>query len=131
MSTPKRSEIEKRIQKLSLEADADLLAQSQKKLEQKLDTKKLDDMLFEWNNLYQYYAERNYSSKGDKKDLDISIFMIKNYLYWTEYCQTYMGVYARKGQMMEAEAFDEAFNTLEDTMKEIMKTVRDFDEYEG
>jgi hypothetical protein len=130
VSRTKRSEIEKRIQQLSMEFDKILREQMQQELAQNLDMKKLDEMLSEWHQLYRYYKDRNYSENVIDKDLDISIFMVKNYLYWTEYCEILMYSYESKGQKYIVAAFNEAVSTLEYTMQEIMKTVRDFDDYE-
>ena len=69
MSTLKRNEIEKRIQQLSLEADEDLL--SQKKLERKLDMKKLDDMVLEIDEFVQMVLRHRTTEMKGKTLLEL------------------------------------------------------------
>jgi hypothetical protein len=125
-----RKDIEKKIRELALQLNKDLLAQQQaRQLPQKVNLVVLRKMLDEWSNLAEYYEhniyEKNFESDVDT-DLEMSLFMVNNYLNWTRDLQIFI---SGAENHAETDKLEDALDYLEHSMQKILAAISDKDEF--
>ena len=134
MATENRKFIERRIREISLEIDKKLLAQqTAQQFPQRINMSLLHLMLAEWNKLAKYYEHTNWERNGQeqkKPDLEISVFILQNYLSWVQTLLIFMGGASKRDENQLADELGDALSMLENCMQEIFAACRDEDDLE-
>lgn len=131
MISPERTAIERHIRELSLQLrEAPLREQGQKFTEQ-YDLTLLRAMLDKWRELADYYEHNIYEKNREQDidtDLEMSLFIVGNYLDWMFQFEVYMGTAAQKGDRTEEDELWEYHHELKGHMERILAITADKDD---
>ena len=133
MDKKSRQSIEIEIRKLSDEIRKDITRQQIKEgiIPGVLDLNKVELMIEKWFELEKYYLNRIYYSLDEQADLEMSLFMVSNYLNWHDSLLVALSSASQQGNQERANEIDELIGSLEGAMKEIMKAMWSRDKIEN
>ncbi len=109
MEKKSRQSIEIEIRKLSNEIHKDIIRQQIKEgiIPGVLDLNKVELMIEKWFELEKYYLNSIYYSPDEQADLEMSLFMVSNYLNWHESLLVALSSASRQDNQERANEIDE------------------------
>jgi len=126
-----RDRIEFDIRKISHQLNKDIVKQQkQGTIPGKVDLSMLEAMVDKWDELATYYERNIYdrTSDGDA-DLDISLFIIKNYLSWQDDLPREIYNARQSNNENRAGDLEDFRDLLEHSINRIFKAIRVIDEF--
>jgi hypothetical protein len=95
-----------------------------------VDTELLEAMINQWSKLRQYY-EYSVDDQSDnhEPDLEMSLYMIANYLSWRDSVSSMKQSAKLSGEQEREKIVESLLTTLENSMSRILKTTRSLDQF--